>query len=257
MLVPLPRGNITASPAGAAEGTADPRSDAPETDPWVPEPLRPPGPLPRIPSGRGGTDASSPRGIGGQDWHRVWRARGARERLERSIIGRAKNVTLGKGGRRAAGKHVSLNPLPVCSPESPRHGVRLQQHTRPRADDTHTRARTHSHAPPRVARCRLLPDFPAPNSAPLGRGHGLQSPSTGTTPPAQLHTHTCRPYAAPGGCREPLSEAPAAPRNCLPSPLPDHSKSPTSLAKANLPATKPGRRWRRSLGYKRISENRY
>lgn len=142
VLVPLPRGNITASPAGAAEGTADPRSDAPETDPWVPEPLRPPGPLPRIPSGRGGTDASSPRGIGGQDWHRVWRARGARERLERSIIGRAKNVTLGKGGRRAAGKHVSLNPLPVCSPGSPRHGVRLQQHTRPRADDTHTRART-------------------------------------------------------------------------------------------------------------------
>lgn len=65
------------------------------------------------------------------------------------------------------------------------------------------RTHAHSHAPPRVARCRLLPDFAALNSAPPGRDQGLPWPRTAATPPAQPK-HTFRSYIAPRKYQEPL-----------------------------------------------------
>lgn len=65
------------------------------------------------------------------------------------------------------------------------------------------RTHAHSHAPPRVARCRLLPDFAALNTAPPGGDHRLPCPRTAATPPAQLK-HTFRPYITPREYQEPL-----------------------------------------------------
>lgn len=82
---------------------------------------------------------------------------GARERLERSIIGRAKNVTLGKGGRREVGKHVSLNPLPV-PPVQPWISSSWRQtaatHQIPGRQYAHTRAHTRTLTRP-AASCTL------------------------------------------------------------------------------------------------------
>lgn len=72
----------------------------------------------------------------------------AGERLERSIIGRAKNVTLGKGGRRDVGKHVSLNPLPV-PPVEPWISSSWRQTAATHAAPCRQYAHTHTHTPRR------------------------------------------------------------------------------------------------------------
>lgn len=78
------------------------------------------------------------------------RSRG--KRLEKSIIGRAKNVTLGKGGRREAGKHVSFTPLPA-PPVEPWISSSWRQtaatHATPGGQHAHRRAHTHTHTPRR------------------------------------------------------------------------------------------------------------
>ena len=78
---------------------------------------------------------------------------------------------------------------------------------------TRAQARTHaySHAPPRVAHCRLLPDFPAPNTVPPGRDRGFLWPRAEITLPHLLkHTHS-DPILHPEGAGNHSREALAAP----------------------------------------------
>lgn len=130
------------------------------------------------------------------------------ERLERSITSRAKNVTLEKGDRRDGGKHVSLNPLPV-PPVDPRISSSWKQTAATDATLGRQHEHARAHAPPRVARGILLPDFPAQSTSPPGPAHGFRWPRSDTTPPTALqHTHsdsTLHPQGAGNHLREALA----------------------------------------------------